>query len=143
MLPVPPPPPPPPPSDPPQRRGRGRPKGSRNRATVQREQALLAAMEAVSFEGIGDSIKLLREVMKSPGVPLTERLACAKILAQFDQPRLAPLPPPPAPKTDLSLSAALQQAFERTGRRPMTSPFPARLTDDDRRELDRMLGLAD
>lgn len=103
----------------------------------------MAAMEAVSFEGIGDSIKLLREVMKSPGVPLSERLACAKILAQFDQPRLAPLPPPPTPKTDLSLSAALQQAFERTGRRPVTSAFPAALTDDDRRELDRMLGLAD
>ena len=143
MLLPPPPPPPPPPSDPPQKRGRGRPRGSRNKLTIQREQALAAAMGAVQFDGIGDSIRLLREVMAHPGVPLTERLACAKILAQYDQPRLAPLPPPPAPKTDATLAQKLEEAFRRTGRRPFTDAASAPLTDDDRRELDRMLGLAD
>jgi hypothetical protein len=115
------------------RRKRGRPKGSRNRATVQREQALAAAMGAVEFGEPADSIALLRAVMRSPAVPLMERVACAKILAQFDAPRLAPAPPP-KPHTG-TLAERLDEAFKRMG----MAPREDEPTDEQRAENERWL----
>ena len=130
MIPLPPPPPPIP-----EKRKPGRPRGSRNKASILRDQSLLAAMGAVAFGDVEDSLDLLRAVMRSPSVPLQDRLRCAFALAPFDAPKVAPVPPPPAPNA--TLAQRLEEAFRRTGRGP--APAPLGLTPEEQAELEAML----
>lgn len=90
-------------------------------------------MGTVEFGEAADSIALLRAVMRSPAVPLAERVACARILAQFDAPRFAPTPPP-KPQTG-SLAERLNDALRRTGR----APHEDEPTDEQRAESERWL----
>ncbi|WP_230164884.1 hypothetical protein [Roseomonas sp. CECT 9278] len=125
---------PPPPI--PGRRGPGRPRGSKNRTTVAREQALAAAMGAVEFGEVSDSLALLRAVMRSPAVPLAERLRCALALAPFDAPKVAPQQPTKEP--DANLAQRLNDAFRRCGRGG-ASAAPAGLTAEQQAELEALL----
>jgi hypothetical protein len=109
----------------PVKRKPGRPKGSKSRSTLEREAALAAAMGAAKFDGIADAISLLRAVVKSPAVPLQDRLKAALALAPFEVPRPSPAPPP----RDVGpLAKRLREAYLRTGRGdllPETAPAEA------------------
>jgi hypothetical protein len=120
----------------PERRKPGRPKGAKSKTTLAREAALRAAMGAVEFGNVADSLDLLRAVMRSPAVPLQERLRCALALAPFDAPRVAPVAPPK--EADPGLALRLEEAFRRTGRGP-ASVVPASLTPDEQAALTEML----
>lgn len=120
----------------PEKRKPGRPKGSKSRHVREREAALAAAMGAVEFGNVADSLDLLRAVMRSPAVPLQERMRAALALASFDAAKLAPVPPPPPPNP--SLAQRLAEAFARTGRGPASSA-PTSLTPEEQAELEAML----
>jgi len=94
-------------------------------------------MGQIEFAEVADSIALLRAVMKSPAVPLQERLRCALALAPFDAPKVAPVAPPK--DVDVTLAQRLEDAFRRTGRGG-TPPAPPGLTAEQNAELAAMLG---
>jgi len=70
-------------SAPGERRG-GRRKGSANRRTILREEAIRQA----DISGEGDAVDFLTRVYRNPEIPLTERIHCAAICAPFERPRL-------------------------------------------------------
>lgn len=119
-----------------ERRKPGRPRGSRNAASIARDKALAAAMGQVEFAEVADSIALLRAVMKSPAVPLQERLRCALALAPFDAPKIATAPA--QREVDVTLAQRLEEAFRRTGRGGAPAA-PAGLTPEQQAELQAML----
>lgn len=120
----------------PEKRKPGRPKGSKSAHVKAREAALAAAMGAVEFGNVADSLDLLRAVMRSPAVPLQERLRCALALAPFDAPKVAPVSPPPPPNA--TLAQRLEEAMRRTGR-GWPESAPSELTPEQRAELEAML----
>ena len=119
-----------------ERRKPGRPRGSRNKASIARDQALAAAMGAIEFGNVADSLDLLRAVMRSPAVPLQERLRCALALAPFDAPKVAPVAPPSAPNA--TLAQRLEEAMRRTGRGAPSSA-PSELSPEEQAALAEML----
>jgi hypothetical protein len=119
----------------PEKRKPGRPRGSRSKHVIQREQMLAAAMGQIEFAGVSDSLTLLRAVMANPAVNLQDRLRCALALASFDAAKLAPVPPPPSPNA--TLAQRLEEALRRTGRGPAASP--SSLTPEEQAELEAML----
>lgn len=120
-----------------ERRKPGRPKGSRSKHILAREAALAAAMGQAAFGDVGDSLDMLRRVMRSPAVPLQDRLRCALALAPFDAPKVAPIPPPK--DADPTLAQRLENAFRRTGRGP-ASAAGLGLSAEEQAELEAILG---
>jgi hypothetical protein len=120
----------------PEKRKPGRPKGSRSKHVLAREAALAAAMGEVAFGDVGDSLDLLRRVMRSPAVPLQDRMRAALALASFDAAKLAPVAPPR--EADNGLAKRLEEAFRRTGR-GWPSSAPTELTPEQQAELEAML----
>lgn len=74
------------------RDGSGRKKGSRNKATVNREQRMREVALALSAEIAhvfeGDSHALLMAIYKNEDLPLSTRLDAAKAAIPFEKPRL-------------------------------------------------------
>jgi hypothetical protein len=74
-------------------RGRGRPKGSKNIRTLEREKRLGEVIEQVkaslacAFDG--DAHALLIHVYRDPNVPLSIRLDAAKAALRYEKPALA------------------------------------------------------
>lgn len=120
----------------PEKRKPGRPRGSKSAHVKAREAALAAAMGAVEFGNVADSLDLLRAVMRSPAVPLQDRMRAALALASFDAAKLAPAPAPRPP--DENLARRLEEAMRRTGRGGPSSA-PSELTPKQRAELEAML----
>jgi hypothetical protein len=120
----------------PEKRKPGRPRGSKSRHVLEREAALRAAMGAIEFGNVSDSLDLLRAVMRSPAVNLQDRLRCALALASFDAPKVAPVAPPSPPNA--TLAQRLEEAMRRTGRGgPLSAPTT--LSPEDQVALAEML----
>src|SRR5262245_22963903 len=76
------------------RRGAGRPKGGKNRNTIERERAarelaaqMQSALGSEAFEG--DSVGLLQLIYKDTRLPMEMRFEAAKAAAPYERPRLA------------------------------------------------------
>lgn len=120
----------------PEKRKPGRPRGSRNKASIARDLALAAAMGEVAFGDVGDSLDLLRRVLRSPAVPLQDRMRAALALAPYDGAKLAPVAPPA--KDGGPLAQRLAEAYARTGRGLASAAAPV-LTPEQQAELEAML----
>jgi hypothetical protein len=92
----------------------GRPKGTKNKATLLLEAAAARAVADLNLGPTTSARELLERVCNAPGVPLSVRLSAAQSLAPFETPRLAPAPPP-APENE-SLARRLAAAQARLGR---------------------------
>jgi hypothetical protein len=71
--------------------GAGRPRGARNKSTVEREAALAAAVEAIIAKGETvpiDPVDLMLHVMRHPDTPLMLRCDMAKAAAPHMRPKL-------------------------------------------------------
>lgn len=103
----------------------GRPKGTKNRATLLLEAAAQRAVADLNLGPTSSARELLEKVCNAPGVPLSVRLSAAQSLAPFETPRLAPAPPP-APESDsvaMRLAAA-QARLAANGREVAAGPPP-------------------
>lgn len=141
MLTPPPPPAPPPPPDAPRKRGPGRPPGRKNDATLIKEAAARAALEAITPDGgpaSATALTLLQHLYRDARLPIELRMKAASLAAPLEVPR--PVAPPP-PKDDAPLAKALNEAFKRVGRRPFAEPEERVLSADDEAALREMLGL--
>ena len=72
------------------REGAGRPRGARNRRTVETEEAMKAVVqefsETVPDAFAGDAVAFLQTVYKDPRIPLRVRLDAAAKAARFERP---------------------------------------------------------
>lgn len=128
--------------------GPGRPKGSKNIATLQRELALKAAAERIQFTGdaSADALALLKAVYQSPDVPLPVRLAAARDAAAYERPRksVSLTGQFNQEAAGRSVAVRLDEALKRTGRMPAmidgeVVPTCSAISADDAREMDHLL----
>jgi hypothetical protein len=120
--------------------GPGRPKGSRNAATLRREAALAAAMNAVAFAGpeASSALGLLQSIYRSPAVPISDRMRAASLAATFETPKSGTVPQ--APRGSEGLADRLNEAYRRTGRGPPKETTKRTLSPEDAALLKAMLG---
>jgi hypothetical protein len=80
-------------------RPRGRPKGAKNKRTVEREATLkeMAATIEEAVEGAfgGDALAYLTSIYKDPAKPDNLRMDAAKVAIRYERPALAPIEQPP------------------------------------------------
>src|SRR5262249_33578862 len=76
------------------RRGAGRPKGGKNRNTIERQRIatelaakMVQALGTDAFQG--DAVALLQLIYKNEGLPVELRFEAAKAAAPYERPRLA------------------------------------------------------
>ena len=85
------------------------------------------------------ALEYLQALYRDPTLPAEMRAKVAAMAAPLETARPVPVPPE---KTDEKLADALDRAFKRTGRQPVTLPKARVLSAEDHDELNRPLGLA-
>ena len=94
------------------REGAGRPKGTRNRTTIDREEAMKRM--TVMLEGtisnvfMGDSHELLMAVYKNEDLPLPLRVDAAKAAIGYEKPKLAAVEHSGDPKNPVETVTRIQ-----------------------------------
>ena len=82
-------------------RPRGRPRGAKNKRTVEREAALKEMTAAVekTVEGAfeGDALAYLTSIYKDPAKPDNLRMDAAKVAIRYERPALIPVEQAPYP----------------------------------------------
>ena len=94
----------------------GRPRGSRNRATIVREEEIRRQVAEERRPTVQTAEQLLRMVLMDAALPLPTRLDAARTLLGFEKARMAPAPAPdPADRGLAARLAAAQRRLANSG----------------------------